>query len=159
AHPELDLLGRTRVAFRDTAETGHDLARGAEAALQALMFDEGGLERVKVVAVRQTFYRLALGSVLHSGKRQARDDPPAVQKNGARAAGALITPLLRAREIERFAQHVEQRLPRIDLDLPSLSIDGQPNAHHSESLLPSAHGGLHRVGRHCDKTSCAADEL
>ena len=138
---------------------GHDLARGAEAALEAFMLDEGGLERMQLVALRQAFDRRDLGAVVHRGQRQAGDDPPAVEQDRARAAGALVAALLRAGEIERFAQHVEQRLPRIEFELPGLPIDGQPYARHRECLLLSARGGSRRAGRHRDETDGAAGEL
>ena len=43
------------MAFGDQADRAHDLARRAEAALQAVMGDEGGLDRMQ---------RLALGKPL-----------------------------------------------------------------------------------------------
>ena len=39
------------LAFRDQADRAHDLARRAEAALEAVMGDEGGLHRMQLVAV------------------------------------------------------------------------------------------------------------
>src|SRR5262245_8411513 len=102
------------MALRDAAEAGHDLARRTKSALQTVVLDERRLERVELVAVRQTFDRLDLGTVVHRGQRQARGDPPAVEKDGARAARTLVAPLLRAGEIKRLAQHVQQRLARIE---------------------------------------------
>jgi hypothetical protein len=53
------------------------------------------------------------------------NDALAVEQDGARSTGSLIAALLGTREIERFAQDVEQRLPRIEFKLPSFAVDGQ----------------------------------
>ncbi len=45
--------------------------------------------------------------------------------HGAGAAGALVAALLRARQVEPLAQHVEQALARIDLQGVLAVIDRQ----------------------------------
>ena len=54
AHPLAHPLGIVaRLALVDQADRAHDLARRAEAALEAVMRDEGGLHRMQRVALRQ----------------------------------------------------------------------------------------------------------
>jgi hypothetical protein len=108
AHPEPDFIWRTCMTFRDAAYSRHDLSRGAEAALQTIVLDECSLERMKLAIRFKALDRLDLSPIMHRSKRQAGDDPPAIEKHGASAAGTLIAALLRAGEIERFAQHIEQ---------------------------------------------------
>ena len=119
----------------DAADGGHDLARCAETALHSVMVDEGLLDRVEFVAVRQSFNRGDFGAVMHRRQCQARDDSLAVEKNRARTARALIAALLGAGEIERFAQDVEQRLPRIKLERVKLTVDRELYAQHQHLNL------------------------
>src|SRR5205823_1247627 len=55
AHPFADFLGRAGMAFSDAGNARHDLPGGAIAALESVPLDEGGLQGVKLVALRQTF--------------------------------------------------------------------------------------------------------
>ena len=43
------------MAFSDAGNARHDLPGGAIAALESVPLDEGGLQGVKLVALRQTF--------------------------------------------------------------------------------------------------------
>src|SRR6266566_4011485 len=129
AHPETDLLGRAGVPLRDAAHAGHDLARGAVAALKAVVLDEGRLQRMQFLTLRQTFDRGDPGAIVHHGERQAGKDALAIEQDGAGSAGSLVAALLGTRQIECFAQDVEQRLPGIDFQLSSLAVDGQSHAH------------------------------
>ena len=113
----------------DAADGGHDLARCAETALHSVMVDEGLLDRVEFVAVRQSFNRGDFGAVMHRRQCQARDDSLAVEKNRARTARALIAALLGAGEIEMIAQRVEQSRPRRDGKLCRFAVDRQRNRH------------------------------
>ena len=56
AHAFADALGIVAgLAFVHQADRAHDLAGRAEAALEAVMGDEGGLHRMQLVALRQAF--------------------------------------------------------------------------------------------------------
>src|SRR5690348_11771203 len=70
AHPLPDLLGRCGVAFLDTADTGHDLARGAEAALIGVLVYERLLQRMQLVAVSQSLDGGDLHTVQSDGQGQ-----------------------------------------------------------------------------------------
>ncbi|MEH2542350.1 hypothetical protein V1278_004628 [Bradyrhizobium sp. AZCC 1577] len=123
AHPKPDFIRRTCMAFCDAAYSRHDLSGGAEAALQTVALDERSLERMKLAIRFKALDRLDLSPLMHRSQRQAGDDTPAVEKDGASTAGALIAPFLRAGEIERLAQHIEQRAPGIDFELMRFAVD------------------------------------
>jgi hypothetical protein len=58
AHALSDTFGiAARLAFLDEADRTHDLAWRAEAALKAIMLDEGRLNRVQLLAARYAFDR------------------------------------------------------------------------------------------------------
>nr|GFD52666.1 hypothetical protein [Tanacetum cinerariifolium] len=50
--------------------------------------------------------------ILHR-EREAGEDALAIDEDGAGAAGTLVASLLGARQMQRFAQQIEQRHPRI----------------------------------------------
>ena len=53
---------------------------------------------------------------VHDGQREARVDPAAIDEDGARAALAVIAAFLAAGELQVFAQRVEQRHARVELE-------------------------------------------
>jgi hypothetical protein len=118
------------MAFLDAAYAGHDLSGGAVAALEALVLDESGLERVQLIAFGESLDGGDLGAFMHHGKRQAGIHPSAVDQHSARPAGALVAALLRAGEVEPFAQHVKQRLSRVVIKRMGPTIDRHMNADH-----------------------------
>src|SRR6188472_1489950 len=78
------------------------------------------------LAVRgQAFNGRDLGAVLHDGKRQARDNSPPVDENGARAALAMVAAFLGSGEIEIFAKCVEQSGPRPEGNSPLDAVDAK----------------------------------
>ena len=60
--------------------------------------------------------------VLH-GQSQAGIDAFAVDEDGARAAGALITALLGAEKVQMLAQEIEKRRSRVHVPLHFAAID------------------------------------
>ena len=124
AHAFADAIGIVAgLAFVDEADRAHDLARRAEAALEAVMGDEGGLHRMEQVALGETFDGDDLSAVEAGGERQARIDAPAVDQHRAGAALAAVAALLGAGEIEPLAQQVEQRYPRVlERDVPAVAV-------------------------------------
>src|SRR5580658_119739 len=48
AHPRLDLFGRVGMALGHAGNAGHYLARRAITALERIVLDEGGLQRMKL---------------------------------------------------------------------------------------------------------------
>ena len=64
------------------------------------------------------------------------------------AALAVVAPLLGAGEVQMFAQRVEQRCPRIHLELPRTTVDPQHDRREIERLVPAPFGlGRGRAGR------------
>nr|GEU28231.1 hypothetical protein [Tanacetum cinerariifolium] len=140
AHALADLVGGQQGAFGqagahvardalfDFVEHGHggaDLARGTVAALVAVMLDERSLHRVQLVGRAQAFDGGNRCPFVHHGQRQAGIDAAAVKHDGAGAALAVIAPLLGARQLQVFAQHVEQGGAGIHFQLVALAVDGE----------------------------------
>tara|TARA_R110001599_G_scaffold351675_2_gene584243 strand:- start:1918 stop:2241 length:324 start_codon:yes stop_codon:yes gene_type:complete len=82
------LFGRIRVAL-DQVNRTHDHARRAEAALQAMMFPEGGLHRVKLTIFCQTFYGCDIRAISLNGQHGAGLNAIAIHmhRTGATLAG------------------------------------------------------------------------
>ena len=112
-----------RLAFVDQPESAHDLAGRAEAALESVMRDEGGLHGMQLLAARHAFDGRDRRTVVRDRQREARIDTPAIDQDGAGAALAAIAALLGAGQVETFAQEVEERDARIvELDVPPHAI-------------------------------------
>ena len=111
----LDLMkgGIARLAFLDQANRTHDLSRRAEAALEAVMRDEGRLHRMKRVALRRTLDGADHGTVMADREREAGIDPTSIDQDGAGAALPAIAALLGSGQMELLAQKIEQRDARI----------------------------------------------
>ena len=101
------------MAFRDEADGAHDLARRAEAALEAVIFDKGRLDRVELVVRCQTLDGGDRRTVMGQGKGKAGIDATAIDENGAGAALAAVAALFGAGQMEAFAQEIEKRDARI----------------------------------------------
>src|SRR5438552_10318512 len=119
------------VSFSDAAEARHDLAGGAIAALETVVLDEGRLQWIQLLTLCDALDRGDIGAVVHHRERQTRNDAPAVEEDGAGAAGTLVATLLGAGQVQRLAENVKERLSRVDLQFPRFAIDGQPHARHS----------------------------
>ena len=59
------------MALIDAGDTGHDLPRRAIAALESVSVDEGGLQRVELIALRQAFDRRDLTALHERSERKA----------------------------------------------------------------------------------------
>src|SRR5258706_6063890 len=117
------------LCFPDQANRTHDLAGRAEPALQAVMRDEGGLDRMQLVPARDAFNREHIGAVVAERQRQARIDPSTVDQDRARAALAAVTSLLGTCQVEMLAQEIEQRNARVSqLDVPPPPVNGEADA-------------------------------
>src|SRR6201991_273713 len=95
-------------ALPDRGDCRHDLARGAEPALQGVLVEEGLLDRVQTIPVGESFHRCHL--LFHGGGQgQAREHGPAADVHGAGAALSSVASLLRTGHPEAFPQGVQQR--------------------------------------------------
>src|SRR5439155_10024526 len=108
--PVADLvLGRVR-RLREEGPRGHQEAGGADATLERGGLQESLLERMERLALGHALDGLDLLPVRLAAKHEARADEPAVQRDAAGAAVAGGATFLAAREMQRVAEHVEQRL-------------------------------------------------
>src|SRR3978361_245043 len=116
-NPRLDLVehrnGRT------------DLARRAIAALVSVVLDEGRLHRAQLVGRSEPLDRRDTVAVMHDRECQAGVDPSPVDDDGAGAALAVIAALLRTSKMQMFAQCIEQRGPRVQLQFMRLAVDAK----------------------------------
>src|SRR5205823_2274769 len=109
---ELDVLARgARVALEQGVRRDQE-ARGAEAALRAVLLVEGLLHRGESLGRPEPLDRRHLGAVERRERQQARAPRLAVDEDGARAAAALLAAGLGARDRELLAQHLEERCQR-----------------------------------------------
>src|SRR4029079_9245069 len=88
-----------RLPFTEHADRTHDLAGRAEAALKAVMGDEGGLHRMQLIAARDAFDGEDVGAVMADGEREAGVDATAIDQDGAGAALAAVASLLGAGKV------------------------------------------------------------
>src|SRR5699024_3405079 len=123
------LVGRIRIAVHEVVRGDHK-TRGAEAALHGTALHEGFLHRVQLVALREPLHgadltTLDLARGDHAGTRRNT-----VQIHRARAALALFTGVLRARESQPFTQDVQQALalPHV-VGRKLLPVDRHVHAH------------------------------
>src|ERR1043165_7179513 len=118
AHPLADLVVGTRVSLAQQRRAGAELPRGAVAALEAVVADEGGLQGVESVVAGKTFDGDdLLPAAVHDGEREAGVVAPAVDQHGAGAARALVATLLGSGEVEVLAQGIEEGGAGIEAEL------------------------------------------
>ena len=105
------------------ANCGADLTGRAIAALEAVGFDKGGLQRVQLIVIGDALDGRNLSALVLHGERETGVDAFAVRKHGAGAARALIAALLGPCQPDVFAQSVEQRNARLDLKFMLDAVD------------------------------------
>jgi hypothetical protein len=130
-------LGQPRPRLLDNRNAGHDLARGAEAALEAVVLDEGRLQRMERAVVLQPLDGGDALAALHRGERHAGEDAAPIHVHRAGAALAAIAALLRPGQHQLLAQGIEQRRARLDRNGERLAVDLQSHGHALQGL---AHG-------------------
>src|SRR5688500_11162881 len=86
----------------------HDLAGGAETALEPAVLDKCLLNRMQGIVIRETLNRQHFPGRCFDGERGAGIHVPAIQDHGAGAALGAITPHLRAGQLQVFAEELEQ---------------------------------------------------
>src|SRR4029453_7731932 len=116
AHPFGDLRVAGGVPLLQQRHRRHDLARGAVAALERVMDDEGTLHGMQLLALGQPLDGGDLMTLAGNRQRQARQDPSPVHPDRARAAGALVAALLGARQTQLLAERVKQADTRLELE-------------------------------------------
>ena len=96
------------------------------------MVDERRLDRVQMLALGDALDRGDLAAGVHHGERHAGEDPPAADVHRAGSALAPIAALFRPRQLEAFAQRVEQRHSRVDRHRVRLPVDGERDVHRAQ---------------------------
>src|SRR5208337_1129824 len=113
-------------ALLDQTDRAHDLAWRAEAALESVVRDEGGLHRMEPVALGEALDGDDLRAVEAQRECQTRIDPLPVHEHGAGAALPTVAALLGSGQAEALAQEIEERCARIvERDLPPLAVDAK----------------------------------
>ena len=97
----------------DQTDGGHDLAGRTVSALKAIMGDERGLQRMKVLPLSKPFNRGHLLPLTHDGERQTREDAPAIDEDGTGATSAMIAALLGPGQSEMFTQRIKDAIPNL----------------------------------------------
>jgi len=92
----------------------------------------------------QPFDGYDLVTFVHDREREAGVDPAAVEQHRAGAALPVVAALLGTRQVEMFAQRVEQRRTRVQVDVPHTTVDGQRDlrvVHRNPGVLRIDNGG------------------
>jgi hypothetical protein len=116
------------LTFPDQADRDHDLAWRAEPALKAVMCDEGGLDGMERVTLRQAFDRQDMRAVVTDRESKTRIDASPIDEDRTCAALSAVAALLGPGQVEAFAQEIEERDPRVvQCDLPRHAVHGKRN--------------------------------
>jgi hypothetical protein len=125
AHLFAHLVVGLRVPLREQPDRGADLAGRAVAALERIVLDERGLNRVQLLAFRQAFDRRHLAANNCDREREARVRAAPIEEHGAGATLAVVAPLLGAGQVEHLAQRVEKCHSWFDDQLAVCAVNGQ----------------------------------
>lgn len=123
AHLFADLIVGAGMAFVEQTHCGADLTRGAVSALKSVVVEKSSLHGVEFVSVREPLDRNDICAVTGGRQSQTGIDTVAVEQDGACAALSMIAAFLGARQLEVFAQCIEQGSPRIEYQFLWLAID------------------------------------
>src|SRR5438477_9209034 len=100
----------------------HDLTRSAIAALISVMRQKRRLHWIEIFRLAETFNRGDLIVFVHGGKDEARVHPSPIDVHRAGAALPVVASLFRSREMQIFAETIEQCRARIDSQIVILSV-------------------------------------
>src|SRR2546423_737083 len=122
------LLGRVRIAVQKRPR-GHDHARRAEAALEAVFLHEAHLHGVELSVLLHVLDGAHLVAASHRGEHGARLHGLAVHEHGAGAAVAGVAAPVGAGEAQVLAQEVDEQQARLDLLGDLLAVDRHRHLH------------------------------
>src|SRR5450759_4054845 len=111
----LHVFKRRIAVVLDKGRAAHYQPRRAKAALDCIMRDERGLNRVKLIATAQTFNSDDLAFTDIDGEHHARRNGYAIDPDGARRTRAAVAADLGSGQIERPAQDLGKRRLRLDV--------------------------------------------
>src|SRR5437879_3475846 len=126
-------IGRLRLLFQERRR-GHDPAVDAVAALRHLLFDVGGLQRMRLFGGAEAPDGGHLASGHGRERHHAGAHRLAVQMHGARAALRESAAEVRIAHPEVVAQRVQERHARVGVDRHRSSVDGEFDACHGASF-------------------------
>ena len=135
-HPAFYLVGHP--------DRGTQLAGRAIAALEAIMLDEGVLERKQMAGLSEAFNRSDRTILILHGQGEAGVDPFAVDQYRASSAGALVATLLGAGESQMFAEKIEQRSAYIRFEIEGLAIYKEMHGGLHGTVTPARHRAMKR---------------
>ena len=121
--PDL-VVGRIRRA-RQQVGRRHDHPRRAEAALEAVVLPEGGLERVEPVRGGHPLDRRDRRAVRLDGEHRARLHGLAVHGHGARAALRGVAADVGPGQVQVLAEELDQEPSRLHVHLAGHSVDDE----------------------------------
>src|ERR1051326_1080100 len=124
-HPVLDLLLVGLGHLIEQRLGRDDLARRADAALEAAVLDEALLDRMELAVFREPLDGRDLAAVGENRGRDTRADHLAVHQHRAGAADADAAAFFRAGEPEIVAQKIDHHAIRVDFLLHFFSVDAQ----------------------------------
>src|SRR5438477_2068542 len=90
AHPLTNFIVALHVPFFDAGHSGTDLTRRAVAALKTVMLHERCLDRMQLLAVRQTFDRSDFLAVMNNRETQTGINASAIHQNRAGTALPMV---------------------------------------------------------------------
>ena len=137
----LRLIERRSRRLRQQRTRGHDHPVGAVAALCRLFSDERGLHFVRRLETARPLERHHRSIADATDRCRARPGRCSVDVHGARAALPETAAELRAMEIERVAQHVEEWLIGIPgVDGHRFAVQPESISGHDAILIPEHEG-------------------
>jgi hypothetical protein len=134
--PDL-VLARLRVV-RKQAGGREDHARRAVAALQGVVLVERLLDWMEIAVVGKPFDRGHLKPVRLNPEHGAGLHRLAVHEHGAGAARGRVAADIRPGQSETVAQHVDEELTRLQVELVASAVDSKRDASHSCLLVGDA---------------------
>jgi hypothetical protein len=120
---------------------GHNLARGAVAALVAVVLDESKLHGMEVIGLTDTFDRDDLVVPMHDGEGETGVDAATVNVDGACSALTVVAAFLRTGKGKVLAEAVEQSGAGIKLESVGLPVDFESEGDRTLSENSFRYGG------------------
>jgi hypothetical protein len=120
---------------------GHDLARGAVAALVAVVLDESNLHGVKVIGLADTFDGRDLVVPVHDGEGETGVDAATVNVDRACSALTVVAAFLGTGQRKVLAEAVEQSSAGVKLESVGLPVDFESEGYRTLSESSFRYGG------------------
>jgi hypothetical protein len=113
--------------FAQECQGAHEHARGAEAALEAMLSLEGLLQWVQLLAPSQSLYRSDLGAVTLHRQQQTTAYSLAVKENGTGTTDPVLAAKMGTGQIQLVAQKICQAAAGFNRALDCLTVHPEAN--------------------------------